>query len=119
MNAPDWKNRLGKYWSNSSYNDFVLSHEKFRQAYKNYKVTIKHLVVTGRDGIMWARVSAVHSGKTDSDIARGMEATGKPVEWEEAWYFEVINGKQGNKWDLLKDELSIMRHLDIKCIPQD
>lgn len=25
LNAPDWKNRLGKYWSNDSYNDFVLS----------------------------------------------------------------------------------------------
>lgn len=124
LNSPDWENILfEKYWRGSSnednYESFVSDHKKFRKAYTNYNNKIKYIVTNDNEGIVWLRVSAVHTSKYDADITRETEETGKPVAWDEIWYYQVVDGKLGGNFELISDELSKLRHLGIKCLPDE
>jgi hypothetical protein len=119
LNSSDWKIKIGKYWPNDDFERFAVVHQKFRDAYTDYKMTIKHLTIDGNQGIMWGRVSAIHSAKFDMDVTKETEATGKPVEWDEVWYFEIVDGKYDDKFESTINEISKMRHLGIKCLPEN
>jgi predicted ester cyclase len=121
LEAKDWRKNLKNYGSGSqeSHEDFLVEHEKFRSAFQNYKVKIKHIAIDGNDAIAWLTVSAVHAGQYDVEELKGTPATGKNVEWDEVWYIDVVDGKFGNKWDFIANGVTRMKQLGIKCLPED
>ena len=117
IQSQDWKNKITSYMDGSE--EFIVEHEKFRTAFSDYKIRIKHLAIDGNEAIMWGIVSAVHSGKFDGNETKGTEATGKSVEWDEVWQFDVVDGKFGDKFDFMDNGISRMKQLGIKCLPED
>jgi predicted ester cyclase len=121
LESNDWKQKLRNYASDSqeSLDKFIEEYGKFRTAFPNYKVKIKHIAIDGNEGIAWLTVNAVHAGQFDGNELKGTPATGKNVEWEEVWYFDVVDGKFGTKWDFIDNGVSRMKQLGVKCLPAD
>lgn len=117
IQSPDWKDKISSYVNYSE--EFIVQHEKFITAFSDYKIKIKHLAVDGNEAIMWGTVSAVHSGEFDGNETKGTKATGKSIEWDEVWLFDVVDGKFGEKSDFMDNGISRMKQLEIKCLPED
>ncbi|QCW99861.1 ester cyclase [Aggregatimonas sangjinii] len=120
VNASDWKTTLPKYLPYDP-EAFIAEHTAFRTSFPNYAATIKHLVVEGNRGVVWLNVTANYA-KTYSlkspdaaygdDYLKGIEAENQALSWEEAWYFDVVDGKFGNEWDFLKDNHAVLKALN-------
>ena len=35
----------------------------------------------------------------------------QPLKWTEVWYFDVVDGRFGDKWDFLKDNYAVLKGL--------
>ena len=109
---PDWRNHMAKFGWVSNYE----RHQAFRNAYQNLEAKVMRSVTNGKEVMAWLTVSAIWSGNLKGDILENVPI-GKKVEWEEVWYFNVIDGKLGGKWDLMHDNLMKMKSTGIKCLP--
>ena len=93
--------------------DFIVEHEKFRMAFSDYQIKMKHLAIDGNEAIMWSVITAIHSGEFDEGEFKGAKATGKRVGWEEVWQFDVVDGKFGDQFDFMVNRISRMEQLVI------
>lgn len=122
MNSSDWKVKLPKYLQPNP-EEFLEEHAAFRKSFTNYKATIKHLTIDGNEGIVWINITANFEApfvlENDSDyrdeIFKGIEAKNQELSWNEVWYFDVVDGKFGDKWDFLKDNHKIL--IDLRSSP--
>ena len=64
----------------------------------------------------WLTVNGKHVGAYDGFY--GIEPTNKDLEWEEVWYFDIVDGKFGLTWDFMGQDLSIMKQMGIQEIPR-
>lgn len=115
-NSPDWKTKSVQYLKNPD--AFLEEHSVFRKSFPDYKTTIKHLTVDGNEGIVWLNVEATYAETFDFEnssygdgILRNVEAKNQKLSWEETWYFNVIDGKFGGKFDILKDNYAVLKGL--------
>ena len=83
----------------------------FRDAFPDYKVTVKRILVDGSDVILWNEISGTHSKEYPYGELKGIAPTNKKVTWTEIWYFNVVDGKRGEKWDMVIDGLSRLNQL--------
>lgn len=121
LQEENWKMLIPKYLKDGG-KDFLEEHEAFRNALTGFSMDIKHLVVEGNEAIAWLNISAKHTGKHsafyDGKASYLLEPTGKNMAWTEVWYFNFIDGKFGGKFDFLADELTRIKQLGIKNIPE-
>lgn len=121
LQKDNWKKLLPKYLKGGG-KDFLEEHEAFRNALTDYSVEVMHLVADGNEAIAWINVKAKHIGKFeafyDGKKSNILEPTGKDMEWQEVWFFDFKDGKFGNKFEYLADELPRMKQLGIKTIPE-
>jgi len=115
LNKDDWASTTVTYLTEDP-QVFVENHKKFRNALANYKATIKHLVVEDNHAMAWLTVNGKHVGKYDGFY--GIEPINKDLEWEEVWYFDIVDGKFGLTWDFMGQDLSIMKQMGIQEIPR-
>ncbi|MBM1107824.1 hypothetical protein JQC67_16840 [Aurantibacter crassamenti] len=116
-NSIDWKTKLPQYLS-SNINEFVEEHSAYRNSFHNYKSTIKHLTVSGNEGTVWLSITATYAENYDfensgygDELFNGIDAKNQNLTWDEIWYFNVVDGKFGDKWDFMKDNYKIMKDL--------
>jgi predicted ester cyclase len=98
--------------------EFIKEHQVFRDAFANFKIEIKHLVVEGNEVIMWGQMSATHVAEFPREEFKGLQATNKEIEWTEVWFFDVVDGHYGEQFDWTVDGVSRMKQLGIKCLPE-
>ncbi len=118
VNSADWRSKLPKYLEPNP-EEFLKEHSVFRTSFPNYKATIKHLAVDGNEGVVWINVTANFAKafdlEDDSDygdnILKGIAAKDQPLSWDETWYFNVVDGKFGDKFDFLKDNYKVLKDL--------
>ena len=113
LSKPDWKKYVVKYGWDSDYEN----HEAFRNAFRNVHADVMRSVTDGTYVMSWMKVSADWEGNVPDSELREAEPTGKRIEWEEVWYFDVIDGKFGTKWDILGDDVSKMKSAGVRCLP--
>ncbi|UJH66525.1 hypothetical protein [Allomuricauda sp. SCSIO 65647] len=101
--------------------NFLAQHAEFRASFPNYTSEIKHMAIDGNEAIVWLEINANYAKTYDYDkgfeVVRGIEAKDQPVSWQEAWYFNVVDGKFGDKWAMLKDNYKILTDLKVKGVP--
>ncbi|HEA21738.1 hypothetical protein LCGC14_1081020 [marine sediment metagenome] len=113
INTPDWKANITEYLEPDSDN-FLKQHTAFRASFPNYKSTIKHLIVDGDEAIVWLNNTATYTSTytfEDIDIQEvfnGIEAKNQNITWHETWFFNVVEGRFGGKWDFLKDNYAVL-----------
>ncbi|MFK7814335.1 MAG: hypothetical protein AB8B59_17690 [Maribacter sp.] len=117
LKSPDWKSRIPKYLKPNP-NEFLKEHSAFRQSYTNYKSTIKHMMIDDNECIVWLSITAnyaspypVDSGNYADEAIAGFEAKNQELSWDETWYFDVVDGRFGDKWGILKDYNAILEDL--------
>lgn len=118
LNSSDWKSKLPKYLQPSP-EEFLEEHSAFRKSFSNYKATIKYLTLDRNEGIVWINITANYvapytlekSSDYVDDILKGIKAENQSLSWDETWYFNVVDGKFGDKWDFLKDNQKIFKDL--------
>lgn len=118
--AENWEELLRKNMPNND--AFFERHKKFRETHQNLKYEILHYVGTIEQGMMWLEVSTIHggSGGLHNDVLRGIEPSGKPIVWEEVWYYGDRKEKGGWKtWDIVSRDLDKMKSAGITCLPDD
>lgn len=124
VNSSNWKQELPKYLKPNS-EAFLEEHSAFRTSFPNFKSDIKHLVANGEEVIVWLEHTANYavdytfekSDYGDDDVLNGIKAENQPLKWNETWYFDVVDGKFGDKWDFLKDNHTIVRQLTGESSP--
>ena len=116
VNSPDWKTKAVQYLRNPD--AFLEEHSVFRLSFPDYKTTIKHLTVDGSEGIVWLQVDATYATTYDFEnstygdgILRNARLKISKLTWEETWYFNVVDGKFGQKFDILKDNYAVLKGL--------
>lgn len=102
-------------------NVFLEQHAEFRKSFPNYSSEIRHIAIDGNKAIAWLEINAnyekTYDYKRGFEVVRGIEATGQPVSWQETWYFNVVDGKFGDQWGMLKDNYKILKDLKVKGVP--
>lgn len=119
VNSAAWNSTLIKYLNPGPDTDnFFEEHSAFRTSFENYNATIKHLAVEGNEALLWINITANYATPFTLDksaygdeIFKGIEAKGQPVSWDETWFFDVVDGKFGGKWDFLKDNHKVLEDL--------
>ncbi len=100
---------------------FLAQHAEFRASFPNYTTKIEHMTIDGNEAIAWLKINANYSKTYDYgkgfEVVRGIEAKDQSVSWQEAWYFNVVDGKFGDKWAMLKDNYKILTDLNVKGVP--
>jgi len=121
VNSSDWKSKLPKYLQPNP-EAFLKEHTAFRESFPNYKATIKHLIVDGNEGIVWINVTTTYAvqysfeSEDDSygdNLLKDIKAGNQPLSWDETWYFDVVDGKFGEKFDFLKDNYKVLQDLKV------
>jgi predicted ester cyclase len=117
LNSSDWRSRLEKRKpGDKQHQAFIDSYQKYRDAYQNMKMKIKHLAIDGEEAIMWAEVSCTHDGITN-DVIANIQPKGATVNWQEVWYFDMKNRQFGDKWDIVVRGLDKMKSVGANCVP--
>jgi hypothetical protein len=120
MNSPNWKTEIRKYLKEGPDADKFLNEEYtlFRKSFPNATTVIKHMAVEGNECILWLEETANYAAMyTGSDkefrdhILGGIKADNQKLTWNEVWYFDVVDGKFGGKWDFLKDNYAVLKGL--------
>ena len=70
-------------------------HQEFRDAFPDYKVTVKRILVDGSDVVLWNEMNGTHTKEYPYGELQGIAPTNKKVTWTEIWYFDVVDGKKG------------------------
>lgn len=115
LNSADWADKVKGNWSEKDIKD----HKVFRESFANYNIKIKHLVIDGNDVVMWGEMSGTFVKEFPVAEFMGSKPNNKTVTWNEVWYFNVVNGKFGDKWDWTIDGISRMKQAGIKCLPKN
>ncbi len=117
LSGPDWSSKILKYLQPNP-DEFLKEHTAFRASYANYKSTIKHMAVDGNECIVWLEITAnyasiypIDNGNYGDEAIAGFEAKNQDVSWDETWYFNVVDGRFGDKWGMLKDYTAILEDL--------
>ncbi len=117
LNMADWKTDIVKYLQPDS-DAFLEQHTAFRKSLPNYKSTIKHVSVDGKQAIVWLNCTANYESTYTfedtfiDEVIQNIEAKGQPLSWDETWYFDVVDGRFGDEWDFLKDNYAILEGLE-------
>ncbi|WP_373519855.1 hypothetical protein [Pricia sp.] len=116
VNSPDWKSKTVKYLRNSE--GFLEEHSAFRKSFPDYRSTIQYLAVDGNKGMVWLNIEATYAetfafenSSYGDGLLRNVEAKNQELSWEETWYFIVVDGKFGEKFDILKDNYAVLKGL--------
>ncbi len=120
LSGADWKSKIRKYLQPNP-EAFLKEHAAFRASFPNYTFTIKHITIDGNEAIAWLEINANYAKTYDYDqgfeVVRGIEAKDQPISWQESWYFNAVDGKFGDKWDMLKDNYKILTDLKVEGVP--
>ncbi|MEO0572234.1 MAG: hypothetical protein AAF039_11060 [Bacteroidota bacterium] len=119
VNSPNWKNEMEKFMKVGPETEkFLEEHTEFRKSFPNFRSSIKHIAVNGDECILWLEETAnfaapfsIDNGAYGDKVLNGVEARGQSLAWNEVWYFNVVDGKFGSKWDFLKDNYTVLKKL--------
>lgn len=118
LSESDWNLKIRKYLQPNP-EVFLKEHAAFRESYSNYSSRIKHIAVDGNECIVWLGITAnyasiypIDNGNYGDKAIAGYEAKNQNLSWDETWYFDVVDGKFGDKWDMLKDYTGILEDLE-------
>ncbi|GAB5473762.1 MAG: hypothetical protein Mars2KO_18610 [Maribacter sp.] len=118
LKGPDWNTKILKYLPADS-EAFLKEHTVFRESYTNYSSTIKHMAVDGQECIVWLGITAnygatypIESGSYGDEAIAAFEPKNQELSWDEVWYFDVVDGRFGEKWGMLKDFTGILEDLE-------
>lgn len=114
LSSPGWAEKMGSFgWDD----DFILEHKEFRDAYADFKASIKFIMIENNDVMVWLIITAKHVGYFPHDELKDTDPSGKTILWNEIWHFDVINSKLGNNWDMLVNGVDKMHSAGVKCLP--
>ena len=120
VNSDNWESEVPKFLGSDS-EAFIKEHKVFRSSFPNYEAKIKHLMAEGNDVLLWLEISAnyavdysLENSEYGDEMLNGIKADNQPLTWNETWYFDVVDGKFGGKWDFLKDRYGILEQLGDK-----
>lgn len=114
ISSPDWAEKMIAFgWTT----DFIPEHKIFRDAYTDYKPNIKFIFVEGNEVMVWLVITAKHVAQFPHDELKDSEPKGQLIIWNEVWYFDVIDGKLGDKWEMLVNGIDKMKSAGVKCLP--
>lgn len=118
LSGSDWDTKILKYLPSGS-EEFLKEHAAFRASYPNYAATIKHLMVEGNECIVWLGITAnygaaypIASGNYGDEAIAAFAPNNQELSWDETWYFDVVDGRFGEKWGMLKDFNAILEDLE-------
>lgn len=117
INTDEWEARILKYLPPNS-EAFLEQHAAFRVSFPNYKINIEHATADGNEVTVWLNITANYAVTYDfedtdfKEAIKGIEADNQSLSWDEVWYFDVVDGKFGDKWDFLKDQYVILKDLN-------
>lgn len=119
MNSENWSAKMLPFLKKGEATDnFLKEHQQFRRAFANLNATINHMVVNGNEAIVWLEETATFVepyAYQDSDygdgVLNGIKANNQSLKWTEVWYFDVVDGKFGDKFDFLKDNYAVLKGL--------
>lgn len=115
LSSPDWEEKMIAFgWTTEN----IPGHKEFLDAYANYKPNIKFIFVEGNEVMVWLIITAKHVGQYPYDELKDSEPTGQLIIWNEVWYFDVIDGKLGDKWEMLINGVDKMKSTGVKCLPE-
>ena len=97
----------------------VKGHKEFRDAFTDYQIEVKHLLIDRTEAVVWNTISAKHVKEFPYGELKGHEPSGEEVTWTEVWYIEKTNGKFVDKLDIVIDGVGRMKQLGIKCLPEE
>ncbi len=120
INKKNWSAGIEEYLPDSQ-EAFIKEHTAFRASFPNYKATIKRMFVEGNEVILWLNITANYvadfryeKSEYQDQLLRNYKAKNQALNWDETWYFDVVAGKFGDKWDMLKDNYAVLKGLDVK-----
>ena len=115
VSGPDWETKMVPFLRNPK---GVERFREFKKAFENLRYDIKHLAVSGNEGLVWITVSGVNVAEFNDFDFKNIPATHQEVKWDEVWFYTVDeNGKFGEKFELFHNNHQRMRALNIKCLP--
>lgn len=121
LTSHDWANlcKINYGWTD----DWIAEHQIFRDAFPDYNIKVKRLLIDSIDVIIWGEVSGTHMKEFPIGELKGHQPKGKKVTWSEVWYFDIINDslgiRFGEKFDMITDGVGRMKQLGIKCLPEE
>jgi len=118
INREDWRNGIEKYLPKNN-EAFLKEHTAFRKSFPNYRTTIKRMFVEGNEVVLWLNITANYvenyrykNSNYRDQLLWDYEAKNQALDWDETWYFNVVDGKFGGTWDSLKDNYAVMKGLE-------
>lgn len=118
LKGSDWNTKILKYLPAGS-EAFLTEHATFRESYANYTSTIKHIKVDGNECIAWLGITAnyaatypMENNNYGDEAIAAFAPKGQELSWDEVWYFDVVDGRFGEKWGMLKDFTGILEDLE-------
>lgn len=119
LTASDWAERCKvKYgWED----DWIAQHQIFRNAFPDYNIEVKRMLIDSLDVTIWGEVSGTHSKEFPMGELKGHTPRGEKITWNEVWCFDIVvdstGMRFGEKWDMVIDGVDRMKKLGIKCLP--
>lgn len=90
----------------------IKMHQEFRNAFPDYSVTVKRILVDGADVVLWNEISGTHSKEYPYGELKGIAPANKKVTWTEIWYLNIVEGKIiRGKGDMVIDGISRLNQL--------
>ncbi len=99
LNSPNWPNLIGPYLRNV---EFIERQKKFREVYKELFHEIKRIMVDSNEVILWMNVYSTRYDQENLAESNGSQSRQTEANWTSVWYFDVVDGKFGEKWDHVK-----------------
>lgn len=112
LNSRDWNTALAEYLDPAAFEDFKSEHAEFRNAFPDYHATIEEIVAEGDRVSFLIKAEGTFTHEYPHAALKGIRPTGKRLEWHEASFIKLANGKIVD-WKFLVDDYDRLHQLGL------
>lgn len=116
LNQEDWAEQVLEFSTPEDAEIFVQQHTQFLTAFPDYQFTIDDMIAEGDKVAVRGTVRATHEGEYPVAELKGVAPTGRRLEWEEAWFWRIVEGKIVEGWSVI-DGVARLQQLGILPSP--
>jgi predicted ester cyclase len=119
LNREDWEDHIDQFDPNQDWwEEWKDGHREFRKSFPDYHFTIDKIIAEEEYVAHFGKVEATFQEEYPHWELRGIAPTGEKISWDEAWWWEVVDGKFGDGFIIL-DSLGRLQQIGVLPMPEE
>lgn len=119
LNRVDWEDHIDQFDPDQDWwEEWKEEHREFRRAFPDYHFTIDKIIEEGDYVAHFGKAEGTFQAEYPHWELRGIAPTGEKLSWDEAWWWQVVDGKFGDG-NFVIDSLRRLQQIGVVPTPEE